>query len=75
MDEFPIIKKLGGRESVRLALTERGLAKSKDAIRMWTSRRRIPGNAIVELHEIARLHGVEVEPADFRLARCDCGPA
>lgn len=66
--EFPIIDKLGGRENVQRALAERGVAKSKDAIRMWSARGTIPGKAVVVLHTIALERGLTVEPSDFLLA-------
>lgn len=67
MADFPIVQKLGGREQVRLALAQRGMDKTRDAIRMWTSRRAIPGKAYNLLHEIAAERGIPITADDFRI--------
>lgn len=66
MDAFSIIPKLGGREAVLDAL-KRGGSKinSVHAIRMWSARRGIPGDAQTILMREAEGRGIEYTSADF----------
>ena len=65
MNTFPIISKLGGREATFSKLQSRGFDKGLDALRMWHSRRRIPGDAITLLMKTADEEGIEYSAADF----------
>lgn len=65
MNTFPIISKLGGREATFLKLQSLGFEKGVDALRMWHSRRRIPGDAITLLMKAADDEGLEYSAADF----------
>lgn len=60
MSTFPILTKLGGRDAVVAAL---GL--TRDQVRMWEARSRIPGDAQVALMRMAEQNGVEFSAADF----------
>ena len=69
MAEFPIIEKLGGRDAVftKLQADVSGKQTTADALRMWTARRAIPGDAVVRLMKIAESDGVEYTAQDFIL--------
>ena len=65
--EFPIVIKLGGRESVTEKLRRRGHELGDDALRMWVTRGRIPGDALPMLMEIAEAERVAYCSQDFVL--------
>ena len=69
MREFPIIEKLGGRNSAFAKLKAAGYRRSADAMRMWWAPGRgiIPGDATVLLMEIADAEGVGYGAEDFKL--------
>lgn len=62
---FPIVEQLGGRYRVAELLSERGLKRSPNAVRMWSSRRSIPGDAMRELIRIAEERGYTYSASDF----------
>lgn len=68
MSAFPIIAKLGGREAVMQKLPSVGLTATRDQIRMWEARSRIPGEAQVALMRLAEHVGIEYVAADFETA-------
>ena len=67
MSEFPIITKLGGREVVFEKLRAGGGPTTKDAIRMWSARGTIPGDACRELMALVDADDIEYSAADFQL--------
>jgi hypothetical protein len=66
MSIYPIITKLGGRDSVYKKLQASGFAGSIHALRMWGVRRSIPGDAILLLMSIAEAESIETCAADFQ---------
>ena len=68
MSTFPILEKLGGREAVVDALAAAGMPTTKDQVRMWETRKRIPGDAQVGLMRLAEGAGLSVSSADFEAA-------
>jgi hypothetical protein len=66
MDAFPIIDKLGGREAVLEALQRGGSnIRSIHAIRMWSARGSIPGDAVAILMAEAERLGIKYSSVDF----------
>ena len=62
MNEFPIIGRLGGRESVA-----EFLGVKRNAVRMWTARGRIPSWHANRLWAEAENRGIGCSPSDFVL--------
>lgn len=54
MKTFPIIEKLGGRAAVAEQLSSDDRLVSRDAIRMWSARGRIPGHAVKRMLAFSR---------------------
>jgi hypothetical protein len=73
--DFPIIGKLGGRETVTGKLRKRGHKIGRDALRMWTARGSIPGDATRLLMQIADDERVPYSAADFDLVADDEAPS
>lgn len=69
--EFPIITNLGGREAVQGKFVAHGVDVTLDAMRMWTVRKSIPGDAMRLLMAIAEEEEAEYSAADFELAGCE----
>lgn len=67
MKEFPIIDKLGGREAVYEHLRQTCGIKTRDALRMWRARGRIPSKPLHALIDLAADRGIGFVPADLRL--------
>lgn len=65
MSTFPIIAKLGGRDAVSLALTAAGTPTTRDQVRMWEARGRIPGDSQVALMRLAEKNKIKFSAADF----------
>lgn len=65
MSTFRIIRKLGGREATFEKIKAQGFDRSLDALRMWHSRRRIPGDAITLLMKAADEERVSYTASDF----------
>jgi hypothetical protein len=63
MSTFPILDKLGGRVAV---IAELGV--TRDQVRMWETRARIPGDAQVALMRMAERKGIPFSAADFDAA-------
>jgi plasmid stability protein len=67
MSDFPIVEKLGGRETVFAKLRARGDKRTTvGALRMWARRGSMPGDAMRRLMEIAEAAGIAYTAADFR---------
>lgn len=70
MYTIPIIDKLGGREAVAEALKRthkgRSATVTRHALNMWISRNSIPGFAVVQMLELARIQEIDVGPNDFK---------
>lgn len=66
--EFPIIRKLGGRQAVTEKLHARGHDIGFHALRMWVNRGTIPGDAVPHLMAIAEAERVDYGAKDFELA-------
>ena len=72
---FPIVSKLGGPEAALRKLGSRGhVLRTKDAIRMWLVRGRIPGDAAVALMRIAETENIPYSADDFSLTEGDAPP-
>ena len=70
MRDFPIIEKLGGRETVFRQLQSRGgRPQTVDTLRMWCARGQIPGDFSRALMTLAEETGVTYEASDFALPR------
>jgi hypothetical protein len=67
MQEFPIIEKLGGRETAfeLLQKTAPGKIQTIDAMRMWLVRRSIPSWALVIFLQVAEERSIEYSAADL----------
>lgn len=65
MSTFPIISKFGGRGEIAEALTKAGFPTTRDQVRMWEARGRIPGDSVVEIMRLAERRRIEYCAADF----------
>lgn len=65
MSAFSIIAKLGGRELLSETLTTAGTSTTRDQVRMWEARGRIPGDAQVAIMRLAEQRGIEFSAVDF----------
>jgi hypothetical protein len=68
--DFPIIEKLGGRETAFELLQKAapGKIQTIHALRMWLARRSIPGWALVIFLQVAEERSIEYSVADLILA-------
>lgn len=65
--EFPIIRRLGGRDASAEKLRQLGHEISRDGLRMWAARGSIPGDATRLLMRIADQERIAYGSADFEL--------
>lgn len=68
MSTFPIVAKLGGRDAVVTALPELDFPVTRDQVRMWEARRRIPGDAQIALMRLAERRRLGFSSSDFEYA-------
>jgi hypothetical protein len=65
MTTFPIIDKLGGRDAALDKLKAIGFEATRDQMRMWETRRRLPGDAQLALMRLADREKIEYGADDF----------
>ena len=65
MGTFPIISRLGGRESVCEALNAASIPTTRDRMKMWHARERLPADIILGLMRIAEARRIRYRAADF----------
>jgi hypothetical protein len=65
MSTFSIIAKLGGRDALAEALVGCGTPTTRDQVRMWETRGRIPGDAQVAIMRLAERAGIQFSASDF----------